>query len=366
MLKVGIYVDYKHNDTTLAAVMLANWMLRLGNSVKVISNGPVARNVDCYWDDRVIRDSNKSLKLYENLTHAFWFYPDRLTFLTAKFVGENTERASELDSHIENLGKTSTLNHVYFPGWCSKEVLFGELLLNSKAICLNRDSALWLSSKCKDFEVDRNWSTLCSADKLLVPKQGKVDKDKVKMLVLLGSDFSQDIGNELISTFEALLKKHETLKVTFLLEKSLPKVHKSRLNRLKLSFKDRVVLAGVMPYSQYHAMAYLHDWVYLACASFKHGALIPHLAVSGTPLICHDIPPARSYISGGLSGMLVPTVVSNTFNPRGIVCFKALATTLSQAINMNDLGLKGLQKNTYSNHKKQAQEFARFLSQELS
>jgi hypothetical protein len=63
--------------------------------------------------------------------------------------------------------------------------------------------------------------------------------------------------------------------------------------------------------------------------------------------------------------MLVPTVVSNTFNPRGIVCFKALATTLSQAINMNDLGLKGLQKNTCSNHKKQAQEFAKFLSQEL-
>lgn len=365
MSKIGIYVDYKHNETTLAAVMLANWMLRLGNCVRIISNGTVARNVDSYWDDRVLRDNFRNRNCYLDLSHVFWFYPDRLSYFVARFVGENNERVLDATIHAENEGKVSSIQHLYFPGWCNKSTIPNELLLNAKIVCLNRDSAIWLSSSSHDFELDQRWAELCSPDKLLVPKSGRAEKNKLKILTLLGSDFAQDIGNQLFDVFEDLLNRHAQLQVTFLLEKSLSRLQRNRLKKLKRTFENRVVLAGVMPYNQYHAMAYLHDWVYVACASFKHGALIPHLSVSGTPLICHDIPPARSYISSSLSGLLVPTKTASTFKPRGVVCFDSLLTTLKQAIEMNDLGLKGLQKNSYDAIKKKNDAFSRFLLQEV-
>lgn len=366
MPKVGIYVDYKHNETTLTAVMLANWMLRLGNSVRIVSNGPVAKNVDSYWDDRVLRDNFRNRNCYTDLTHAFWFYPDRLSFFTAKFIGEHNPRANTLSQHTENDNKTETIKHLYFPGWCDRSALNNELLLNSKVICLNRDCAAWLSGNCREFDIDQRWSNLCSSDKLLVPKLGRFEKKKTKLLVLLGSDFVQDIGTELFETMEKLLVAQSTLRVTFMLEKSLPKLHRNHLKRLKKRFDSRVVLAGIMPYSQYHAMTYIHDWVYIACASFRHGSLIPHLAVSGTPLICHDIPPARTYMSNTLSGLLVPTPAADTFRPRGLVCFDAVMSTIIKAVETNEIGLKGLQQNNYNQKKRQSDEFTRFLTQEIN
>lgn len=367
MLKVGIYVDYKHNETTLAAVMLANWMVYLGHEVKIISNGKIARNVDSYWDSKVIRYSYKNRFCFLDLTHVLWFYPDRLSFFTAKFLGENNNRASTLHLHAENSKKSTTISNLYFPGWCDRSALSDELILNcNKVMCLSRDMALWLSSTCRKFELEQRWCDLTSSDKLLTPKYGKVAENKTKMLVILGSDFVADIGAQALKILDKLLKENPTFQITLLYEKSLPRQYRSHIRSLIKRYPKRVVDAGIMPYSQYQPMSYLHDWTYIACASFKTGALIPHLEVSGTPLICHDIPPARSYISGQLSGLLIPTESADTFRPRGLVSFTALYDTLKAAINMNELAIKGLQQNSYANRKKRGIDFARFLVQEIS
>jgi hypothetical protein len=353
MTKVGIYVDYKHNDTTLAAVMLGNWFIRSGNPVRFISNGPVARNVDDYWDSKVLRDFSGQGGCYSGLSHVFWFYPDELSLKAAKF------EASQSDM-------VASPCHFYVPGWCDVAPLSDDFLLNAdKTISLSQDAAIWLSSKCRDFEVNTAWSNLCAADKLLAVKNGRVENDKIKILVLLGSDFSTTIGEELFEVIANLLRLYSGLHVTFAMERSLPKPQRRRLAGLIQAFGSRVCRRGVVPYSRYHEMAYSHDWVYLACSSFRHGALIPHLEVSGTPLICHDVPPARSYIAGKLSGLLVPTTATDTLKPAGIVCFDSLMATLGHAAELNELSLKGLQRNAYAGRRKRIQDFERFLLKEV-
>jgi len=353
MTKVGIYVDYKHNDTTLAAVMLGNWFIRSGSQVRFISDDSVARNVDDYWDSKVLRDFSGRGDCYSGLSHVFWFCPNELSLKAAK----REESQSDMISPVR---------HFYVPGWCAASAMSDAFLLNAhKTISLSQDAAIWLSSKCRDFEVNTAWSNLCAADKLLVPKNGRVENDKIKILILLGSDFSVAIGDEFFEVVEKLLRLYKGLHVTFAMERSLPKSQRRRLSGLIQAFGSRVCRKGVVPYSRYHEMAYSHDWVYLACSAFRHGALISHLEVSGTPLICHDVPPARSYIAGKLSGLLVPTTAADTFKPAGIVCFDSLMTTLGQAVELNELSLKGLQRNAYAGRRKRIQDFERFLLKEV-
>jgi hypothetical protein len=353
MLEVVIYLDYKHNDQTLAAIQVANWLLSLGYRVLLVSDGKVARNVDTYWDSKVVNAADNTLDRLIGADYVCWFYPNVNSLKLIRYVSGTQEKKPPL--------------HIYFPGFGRAESLKPEFFSQvDKTICLNRDLALWLSSNVHAATSNQSRADLTSCDRTLNVKCGKLDQEFTRLAVYLGADFVANIGSKLLTVLSDLLKSCPTAKLTFATEKTLPRQYRSHMSRLISAYEGRVSNFGVIPYSRYPTWAYLSDWVYIASASFKYGAIIPHLEVSGTPLICHDIPPARSYISGSLSGLIVPTAISTTSYPIGKVSFSDIFDTLKTAVNYPELGLRGLQKNLNDNRKKRAIAFGCFLQKELA
>jgi hypothetical protein len=353
MLEVGVYVDYKHNDQTLAAIQVANWFLSLGYKVKMVSDGPIAKNVDEFWDSRVIRHTENNLSWMIGINYVCWFYPHTL--------------GANVINYFAHMSDKERPQHVYFPGFSSVNSLnpgfFGHV---DKTICLNRDIALWLSSNVYASQTNQRWADLTSCDKVMYEKCGRFSQDSCHLTVVLGGDFVENIGVNLLVTLDKLLSSVDSLKISLVSEKTLPRQYRSQIKRLARKHLPRVVNFGVIPYSRYSTIAYLSDFIYIASASFRYGSLISHLGASGTPLICHDLPPARSYLANGISGLIIPTTVSSTSHPIGQVSFLSIFDTLKNAVELSELSLRGLQKNSYEVRKKKAADFGRFLQQEFS
>ena len=54
MLKVGIFAPYVRNETTLAAVQIADWLVRCGIEVEFLADGKVSKGIHPIWDCKVI------------------------------------------------------------------------------------------------------------------------------------------------------------------------------------------------------------------------------------------------------------------------------------------------------------------------
>ena len=353
MLKVGIFAPYVRNEITLAAVQLADWLVRCGIEVLFLTDGQVSRGIHPIWDRKVRRAKGAAVYTWAyNATHLCWFSPNPVAMAAAKLVASDSPKRQT--------------RHLFFPHWSNWKAEHEAMLLSSaRTICLSHDTADWLDKRYPNVPINKTWANLTAPATLLFPRVGRLSLTSSHLLVILTKSIELDIGIQLLQTFDALLDSHPGLHVTFLLEHSLPRSYRKEFRRLQQLYPGRVVTATSPAYYDYIQLARQHDWVYLASTRHTYGSLLALLASSSVPLICHDAPPARAHVTHNYNGKLIPCDLRESPAPVADVSMEDIGVTLDNLLIGPEVSLRSMQVNAAALFAQKQKSFEQFLYKEF-
>lgn len=354
MLKVGIYTPYVKNEIALAAVQFADWLVRCGLDVELLSDGKVDAGIHSVWDRKVRRaDSNTAVFQWAyGATHLCWFTPNTWAYETSRVVARDTPR---------KLTKT-----VFFPHWCNwTEHHANFFRVAHRTICLSQDLAHWLDAKYPDIQTNRTWANLVSPSVPLMPKQGFVEPGSRRLLILLDQSTVLDIGPTVFDPFEFLLAEHPYLEITFAFLGALPKGYKNVVRTLKYQYGERINFAGNPSYPSYIHLTRQHDWVYFAATRHRLGSLLSHLQVTTVPILCHDVPPVGGHLTDAATGKLVPCGIHERPVPVADVDMQEVGLALDEMLTRDEAHLMDMQSAIASHLRKKQDSFEKFIMKEF-
>lgn len=353
MLKVGIFAPYVRSEITLAAVQFADWLVRCGIDVVFLAEGRVAQGIHPVWDRKVRRATPSAVYGWAyGATHLCWFSPNLEAMRAAKLVASDDPRRCT--------------RHLFFPHWSNWKAEH-ELLMHTanRTICLSKELSQWLDKRYGKPHSNRVCVNLVSPVSLLFPRAGRLSLVSSHLLVVLTKSVEADIGIQLLSVFDCLLDGHPGLHVTFLLEHSLPKRYRKQLNRLSRNYLGRVVTVTSPAYYDYPQLARQHDWIYLASTRHTYGAMLTLLTSSSVPVICHDVPPARSHVFPNLNGKLIPCDLRESPAPVADVRMDEIGLALDKLLIGPEVLLRSLQSNATVQLSQQQKIFEQFILREF-
>lgn len=353
MLKVGIFAPYVRNEITLAAVQLADWLVRFGIEVVFLAEGRVSSGIHPVWDQKVKRAKRSAVYTWAfNATHLCWFSPNAAAMAAAKLVQSDSPKRQT--------------KHLFFPHWSSWKADHEAMLLSSaRTICLSHDMTDWLTQRYPNATINRTWTSLTSPAALLFPRLGRLSLTSSRLLTILTKSIELDIGIKLLQVFDTLLANHPGLYVTFLLEHSLPRSYRKEFNRLQQLYVGRVVVVTSPPYYAYVQLARQHDWVYLASTRHTYGSLLALLASSSVPSICHDAPPVRSHVTHNYNGRLISCDLRESPAPVADVSMEDISTVLNNLLIEPEVILRSMQSNAASLFSQKQKAFEQSLYKEF-
>lgn len=354
MLKIGIYAPYVKNEITLAAVQVADWLVRCGLDVEFLSDGKVSSGIHPVWDRKVRRahDLDSVFRWAYGATHLCWFTPNLNAYEAARVVARDT-----------NQRRTKT---IFFPHWGNWTPVHGSFFrLAHRTICLSQDLANWLDAKYPDLATNRTWANLVSPSIPLIPKQGLVDPEQRRLLVLLDHSMTLDIGPGIFEAFDFLLAEHPRLRLTFAFLGSLPRPYRWLVESTQLHFPDRIEFVGNPAYVEYLHLARQHDWVYLAATRHRLGSLLSHLLVTTVPILCHDLPPVGGHLIDESTGKLIPCGLHERPVPVAEVDVQTVGLTIDSLLAIDEANLCGMQAAITTHLLKKQASFEKFIVKEF-
>lgn len=355
MLRVGIYAPYVRNETTLAAVQFADWLVRIGIEVSFLSEGKVETGVHPAWDKRVQRANRVSIYgwAYQS-THLCWFSPNAKALHHARLACFNNERRRT--------------KHFYFPRWCKWNQDCDNFLQGvDKVISFSRDMHLWIQQYKEGdlLAADRDWANLVVSDQVLVPKYGKVEQGKTKLLIVIPKNTCEETRNLLLTLVARLLLKRHDLSITLLLECSWPRTQRRWFKRMQKSYPGRLEQVSSPPYWDYVGIARNHDWMYLAGQKYAYGSLIAMLVSSTVPIICHDVPPVGAHVLNDDNGKLIPCQLQDYQHPEALIDMKDVEKSILDVLNRPTVFLKSIQVQCKSQLAEKQKHFEHFMIREF-
>lgn len=354
MLKVSIFSPYGRNDTTLTALLFADWLVRLGVDVSLLSSSMVASGVHDYWDKRVLKYTKSSVRGWDNnCTHRLWFGCD-MTVLS------NTAR---------NNRKTEVKN-LYVPSWATADSVSVSVLpfVVDRILCSRASVAMFVSKlSVAETQTEKYVAMeLCHADRMLKSKVGYVSAAERRLLIVLPSTKKTDINESLFGTMETLLSQTPKLKLSLVTECGLNAKDRSALKRLLQDYPSRVLYLPKLPYSRYAAVVRSNDWVYLAETRQSYGSRFALLSGRVTPVIHHDL--AGGAIGSGMNNshrVKATLKMTSDVAPRVVVDYLRLTDTLLDIINLPADTFKRQQKRNIRATKLLQVQFEGLLFREL-
>ena len=353
MLKVGIFTPYVRNETTLAAVQVADWLLRCGIEVSLLSDGQISSGIHPVWDHKVKRATRKSIYAWAyGCTHLCWFSANL-----------HAVRAAEL---VTADGIKKQTRHFFFPSWNEWRPEHDAMVLKcQRTISLSQDMSCWLDGVCSYAMTNRTWVNLVSPSSLLFPRVGRLDVTATRLLVVITKSMELDLGNDMFDMFDNLLDIYTGLNVTFLLEHSLPKNYRKRLKDVMQTYPDRVTVEVSPAYYDYVHLARQHDWVYLASTRHSYGSILSTLISSSVPLICHDAPPVRDHVTHNFSGKLITCQLMYSPMPVAEVELEEVSHNLDRLFISPDTVLQAIQANAAISFRNKQKAFEQFIFKEF-
>jgi len=353
VLKVGIFAPYVRSEITLAAVQIADWLVRCGIEVVFLAEGRISSGIHPVWDRKVRRASRKSVYRWAaGATHLCWFSPNPEAMEAARLVASHNPRR--------------TTKHIFFPHWSNWKAEHEALMRTAdRTICLSYDMAQWLDHRYSKADSNRTWASLTAPASLLFPRSGRLSLVSTHLLVVLTKSIELDMGITLLQIFDFLLDGHPGLHVTFLLEHSLPRRYRQELRRISQSYTGRVVTVTSPAYYDYIQLARRHDWVYLTSTRHAYGSLLALLASSSVPVICHDMPPARGHIIHNYNGKLIPCELRESPAPVADVSLDEIGLALDKILIGPEVLLRSMQSNTAIQLQQKQKSFEQFLFKEF-
>ena len=357
MLKVGIFAPYSRNETTLAATQLADWLVRVGIDVEYLAcGGRPESGIHPEWDNRVVRHVGpaSTYRWAYGATHLCWFVPDAKIFRQSKVVATASQR--------------QFTRQLYFPAWVHWDAhctYFMDLV--DRVISLSRDMHLWLEDKepVNFLQGERTWGNLISPDLLLVPRHGFTNSDEIKLLAVLPRTVVKDVGPAILDVFDFLLATHENLTLTILLESSWPRRYRRRVRSMAATYGERLASVTSPAYYDYGRHIRAHDWVYVCNTRHRYGSLLSSLAVSGVPLVAHDVPPVGGHVQDGINGRLIPCELHDGGYPVASVAVEDIGEILNSVLAEDSLYLKALQVQSRVVHERRQKAFEAMILKEF-
>jgi hypothetical protein len=356
MLKAGIYAPYTKSETTLAAVQFADWLVRCGIDVSMLSTTRIQKGVHPYWDTHVKRNTRKNIyKWAYNSTHLCWFAADLQAWEMSKVVTINSPK------HY--------VSHFFLPGfsrWSKDADYF--LSFADRVICLSQDIFSWLR-EFKGVEIDlsdRTWANLVSPSQVKIPRYGYLLNDQPRIMVFCPKEWEIDLPLDFLSIFDDLMCFNRGVTVTMVFDKSVPNRVRRLLKKTKKQYADRFSWKTQLNFYDLVAEARRHDWVYVAGTRYSYGSFFSLFASSTLPLIGHDIPPVGAHVGDKLNGRLVPCELSKSIVPIAEVNLNDISDVLYDVIDLPQVSIKGLQiagNKLYANKQK---SFQRFIYREFT
>lgn len=357
MLKVGIFTPYVRNEITLAATQFADWLVRCGIEVVMLSSGKIENGIHPVWDRKVRRARKSAVYSWAHgATHLCWFE-------AGVEVLEWTRLVTSADSK-------SCTKHFYFPHWsrwteaCS---YFADHV--DRVICLNRDIYYWLYKlhimDAFKLKATGTYASLMTPNRVLLPKQGKISADRTSLLTVLTKSTVADMGIDVLGLLDVLLVTRHELAITVLIEASLPRVWRSELVRMRKEYGERFQVVKDLPYYCYSDLARQHDWVYVANTRHLFGSLLSTLNASSVPLICHDLPPVGAYVGDKHSGRLIPCGLQDSAIPVADVDLKVVLQYLDDILGESELQLTALQIMGVDHLRQRQVRFEQFVYKEF-
>lgn len=353
MLKVGIFAPYVRNETTLAAVQIADWLVRCGIEVEFLADSKVSKGIHPVWDNKVKRANEDSIHRWAfQATHLCWFSPNPMALKEAKLVSSFSPRYRTL--------------HYYFPYWSAWNAAHLQFLnMADRVICLSHDLANWLDKHQGRVLPNRTWANLVVSDKLLSPKIGWVQPGIQKFLIVVPKSDEFDLGPALFDIFYSLLDDYNGITLTFLLEHSMPRSYRVGLRRLQRQYSDRIACIVSPPYYDYVNIARQHDWVYMAGTRYTHGSLMAALTSSSSVLTCHDIPPVGAHIVADSNGKLIVCGLEEQPEPIAEVDLGDIEDALAELAQVSTEMLESLQVVSADYLRKKQKAFEWFMRNEF-
>ncbi len=294
MLKVGIFAPYVKNDTTLAAVQFADWLVRCGIEVEFLSETSVASGIHQHWDRHVQRSTMRKLcRLTASATHMCWFSANSHAFHIASLATKQT--------------KSQKTRHLFFPkwsAWTKESETF--CLITDRTICLNKDTATWLDNRLDKELTNRTWANLVAPSRLHHVNHRPSRHENFRFFVVLTKSVELDLEPSFLEHFAGILQDNKYLDLTFLVDKPLRRDFRKRLIKLEKQFGSRISIYQDVPYYDYPYLAWRHDFIYLLETRYAYGALLSLLISSGVPVMCHEVSPVENYVQDQNTGLLIP------------------------------------------------------------
>jgi len=355
VLKASIYTPYNRCETALAAVQFADWLVRCGIEVSLLSSTPVGRGVHNHWDNQVRLNTKKNLyKWAFGATHICWFEPDVKAWDTSKLV------------FFEN--RKQTVKHLFFPGFSRLNANADYFLsFSDKTICLAQDIASWLNAfRSQTIQLNpRTWANLVSPGQLLLPKCGYIEKDKTRLMVFCLKEWEIDLPKHFFMLLEEALAFYKELEITVVFNKTIPVSCRKLLNAFSKLHGNRFLWKTRVAFYDLVGEARKHDLVYVTGTRYSYGSIFSLFASSSVPLICHDVPPVGAHVSDGLNGCLIPCELSKARVPIAEIKLKDIGEVLFDAVAQPQVKLKSMQAANTRVYEKKQQAFQRFIQKEF-
>lgn len=350
MTRVSIYIDYCKNDLTLAAIQVADWLLKLGIDVVFVIPDKVKSGIHPYWDKKVYSFNNSStlaLRLVP-VDYIFWFTLDVYVYtVVLPILFANT--------------KFKEPKNILFPCWQQESFMLDTLfVIADKVVFLSDDNFYWFD--CKKYkEVKSKFIRLplVAANKVIVPKKTKI-KGKLKLLITLSKWIFED--DPYLLEHIVRIAVADDCDVTILLTNSVNREVRKSLKQMQVDYGIKCKKLNYYAHLGYEAAQY--DLIYVTDTRYACGAKLSLIYPSGTPIAAYRVPPATSFVHNLTTGYLLNCGLETGDRPIGKVYDSTHIQHLLRLLSQKDIAV--LSKNIHSTYGSMQKIFQETLNAILS
>lgn len=292
---ITILAPYGRNETTAAAIRLAEFVISRGCKVKFIACGLREKTVDVFWDRRVVTDNF----LRQTIEKASMASTAVVHFNScALFDFANIPNASD-----------RTAKQIFVPSWHNLTRAddatvkrFDQIICPSPTV-----RKMIVAEFFDDEKVPTTRLTQCrwDAGAVVSKRAGRLYEDKLSVCVQCDAGVIDFCGPMVIALASELLGYIPNLCLTFLSAKSWSRQDKQLLKTVKARYGKRFTMTAMRNIADLRQQLYYSDWLVCPGVRANFALMLTHALFAGVPVICNDIAPFSDVINSSC-GLLVP------------------------------------------------------------
>jgi glycosyltransferase involved in cell wall biosynthesis len=330
-MMIGIVTQYGRNETTTAALRLADLALSLGLDVRLVATSLKESHIHPFWDHRVRSSRGDGIyRAIHGCTHVVHFEVDRVVMAQVNLVAEKAvqilvPRWHSL--HHSDVALVKEFDYVVCPGKTCDQIIQRELFKNCDA-----PNLLW-----------GKWDSGIVS----VRREGTVQDAKIRVCFFCDASAIDFCATMLFHVINELLTTIPRLEITVLSTKTWPRRERREMRRSHARWGARLVWKPVGHLIEQAQEFHDHDWIVLPSIRADFGINVSRILACGAPVIAYNVEPFSELIAHKSNGLLIPCEIGTgaLTAPYAIPCASAMLRTCQGAFSNNHALFSIQQKN---------------------